>query len=92
VLASVASTLVAIADNMEEAVSGVKGELAVKPYGTDLRTLESTAQKIINVMRSIRSVQDLGLFRVIGRPNLNFRVNREGLTDRTFISVTMTYS
>jgi cobalt-zinc-cadmium resistance protein CzcA len=66
-----------IADNMEEAVSGVKGELAVKLYGTDLRTLESTAQKIINVMRSIPGVEDLGLFRVIGQPNLNFKVNRD---------------
>jgi cobalt-zinc-cadmium resistance protein CzcA len=66
-----------IADNMEEAVSGVKGELAVKLYGTDLRTLESTAQKIINVMRSIRGVEDLGLFRVIGQPNLNFQVDRD---------------
>jgi cobalt-zinc-cadmium resistance protein CzcA len=66
-----------IADNMEEAVSGVKGELAVKLYGSDLRTLESTAQKIINVMRSIPGVEDRGLFRVIGQPNLNFRVNRD---------------
>ena len=66
-----------IADNMEEAVSGVKGELAVKLYGTDLRTLEGTAQKIIGVMRSIPGVEDLGLFRVIGQPNLNFEVNRE---------------
>ncbi len=66
-----------IADNMEEAVSGVKGELAVKLYGTDLRTLESTAQKIINVMRSIPGVEDLGLFRVIGQPNLNFTVDRD---------------
>jgi len=66
-----------IADNMEEAVSGVKGELAVKLYGTDLRTLEGTAQKIIGVMRSIPGVADLGLFRVIGQPNLNFTVNRE---------------
>ncbi len=66
-----------IADNMEEAVSGVKGELAVKLYGSDLRTLESTAQKIINVMRPIPGVQDLGLFRVIGQPNLNFKVNRD---------------
>ena len=51
-----------IADNMEEAVSGVKGELAVKLYGADLRTLESTAQKIIDVMRTIPGVQDLGCF------------------------------
>ena len=66
-----------IADNMEEAVSGVKGELAVKLYGTDLRTLESTAQKIIDVMRTIPGVEDLGLFRVIGQPNLNFKVDRD---------------
>ena len=66
-----------ISDNMEEAVSGVKGELAVKLYGTDLRVLESTAQQIIDVMRGVKGVQDLGLFRVIGQPNLNFTVDRD---------------
>ncbi len=65
-----------IADNMEEAVSGVKGELAVKLFGPDLRQLEATAQEIINVMRTVPGVEDLGLFRVIGQPNLNFTVNR----------------
>ncbi len=66
-----------IADNMEEAVSGVKGELAVKIYGDDLRTLEEKGDEIVNTMRSIQGVQDLGLFRVIGQPNLNLTVNRE---------------
>jgi len=66
-----------IADNMEEAVSGVKGELALKLFGSDLRTLEATAQEIINVMRTVPGVEDLGLFRVIGQPNLNFTVDRE---------------
>jgi cobalt-zinc-cadmium resistance protein CzcA len=66
-----------ISDNMEEAVSGVKGELAVKLYGTDLRTLEATAEQIISVMRGVKGVQDLGLFRVIGQPNLNFTVDRD---------------
>ncbi|HLJ16342.1 MAG TPA: CusA/CzcA family heavy metal efflux RND transporter [Bryobacteraceae bacterium] len=65
-----------IADNMEEAVSGVKGELAVKIYGDDLKTLEATGDKIVNIMRTIRGIQDLGLFRVIGQPNLNFVVDR----------------
>jgi cobalt-zinc-cadmium resistance protein CzcA len=65
-----------IADNMEEAVSGVKGELAVKIYGDDLRTLEAKGQEVINVMRGIPGVQDLGLFRVIGQPNLNLTVDR----------------
>jgi cobalt-zinc-cadmium resistance protein CzcA len=66
-----------IADNMEEAVSGVKGELAVKIYGDDLKLLESKADEILGVMSKIRGVQDLGVFRVIGQPNLNLTVNRE---------------
>ncbi len=65
-----------IADNMEEAVSGVKGQLAVKIYGDDLRTLEGKGEEIVNLMRKIPGVQDLGLFRVIGQPNLNLEVNR----------------
>ena len=66
-----------IADNMEEAVSGVKGELAIKVYGDDLRTLEEKGDQIVNVMSHIRGVQDLGLFRVIGQPNLNLAVDRK---------------
>ena len=66
-----------ISDNVEEAVSGVKGELAVKLYGTDLKTLEEKGDEIVNVMSKVRGVADLGLFRVIGQPNLNFVVDRE---------------
>ena len=66
-----------IADNMEEAVSGVKGQLAVKIYGDDLKTLEATGEQIVGVLREVRGVTDLGLFRVIGQPNLEFTVNRE---------------
>jgi cobalt-zinc-cadmium resistance protein CzcA len=66
-----------IADNMEEAVSGVKGELAIKIYGSDLQKLEQTGDQIVNVMRNIKGIEDLGLFRVIGQPNLNFRVDRD---------------
>jgi cobalt-zinc-cadmium resistance protein CzcA len=66
-----------IADNMEEAVSGVKGELAIKIFGTDLKELEGKGEEIVKVMSSIPGVQDLGLFRVIGQPNLNISVDRE---------------
>jgi cobalt-zinc-cadmium resistance protein CzcA len=65
-----------IADNMEEAVSGVKGELAIKVYGDDLKTLEEKGDQIVSVMRTVRGVQDLGLFRVLGQPNLNLTVDR----------------
>ena len=66
-----------ISDNVEEAVSGVKGELAVKIYGDDLRTLEEKGNQIVSIMSKISGVADLGLFRVIGQPNLNYTVNRE---------------
>src|SRR5581483_5322765 len=65
-----------IADNMEEAVSGVKGELAIKIYGDDLKTLEQKGDEIVSVMHKISGVQDLGLFRVLGQPNLNLTVDR----------------
>ena len=65
-----------IADNMEEAVSGVKGELAIKIYGDDLKVLEAKGEEIVNVMRTVRGIADLGLFRVIGQPNLEFTVDR----------------
>ena len=66
-----------ISDNLEEAVSGVKGALAVKIYGDDLKTLEAKGDQIVGIMRDIRGVQDLGLFRVLGQPNLNFEVDRD---------------
>ena len=66
-----------IADNMEEAVSGVKGQLAIKIYGDDLKTLEATGDKIVNVMKTVPGIADLGLFRVIGQPNLEFTVDRD---------------
>jgi cobalt-zinc-cadmium resistance protein CzcA len=65
-----------IADNMEEAVSGVKGQLAIKVYGEDLRVLESTGERIVNVMHTVQGIADLGLFRIIGQPNLEFVVDR----------------
>jgi len=66
-----------ISDNMEEAVSGVKGELAVKLYGDDLRTLEHTAELVQAQMATVPGIADLGIFRVIGQPNLNLQVDRE---------------
>jgi cobalt-zinc-cadmium resistance protein CzcA len=66
-----------ISDNMEEAVSGVKGELAVKLYGDDLRKLEETADKIQAQMATVKGVGDLGIFRIVGQPNLNLQVDRK---------------
>src|SRR5579871_5592392 len=66
-----------IEDNMEEAVSGVKGALATKIFGDDLRLLEEKADEIVAIMRGVKGVEDLGVFRVLGQPNLNVSVDRE---------------
>ncbi len=66
-----------IEDNMEEAVSGVKGELAIKMYGDDLKVLEEKGDEVVDIMRHIRGIEDLGLFRVLGQPNLNITVDRQ---------------
>jgi len=66
-----------IADNMEEAVSGVKGQLATKVYGDDLRILEDKGDQIISIISRIKGIEDLGLFRVLGQPDLNFAVDRK---------------
>ena len=66
-----------IADNMEEAVSGVKGELATKVYGDDLKVLEDKADQIVGQMRQVHGIEDLGVFRVLGQPNLEIHVDRE---------------
>jgi cobalt-zinc-cadmium resistance protein CzcA len=65
-----------IEDNMEEAVSGVKGALATKIYGDDLKVLEEKSDEIVTIMRGVRGVEDLGIFRVLGQPNLNVKVDR----------------
>ncbi len=66
-----------IEDNMEEAVSGVKGELATKVYGDDLKVLEDTANQIVGILRGVRGVEDLGVLQVLGQPNLNVTVDRQ---------------
>jgi len=65
-----------IEDNMEEAVSGVKGELATKVYGSDLNTLEDLASQIAGVMGRVRGITDLGVFQVTGQPDLDVTVDR----------------
>ncbi len=66
-----------IEDNMEEAVSGVKGELATKVYGSDLHVLEDTANQVAAVMSHVRGIEDLGVLNVTGQPDLDYVVDRQ---------------
>ena len=66
-----------IEDNVGETVSGLKGGSGAKIYGDDLGVLEKKGEEITNVLNSVPGIQDLGLFRVIGQPNLNFTIDRK---------------
>jgi cobalt-zinc-cadmium resistance protein CzcA len=65
-----------IQDNIEEAVSGVKGANSVKIIGPNLETLTKLATQVRDEMRQVRGVTDLGIFPVLGQPNLNIKVDR----------------
>jgi heavy metal efflux system protein len=65
-----------IQDNVEEALSGVKGANSVKIIGPNLNVLEHYADLVQHEMRQVRGMEDLGIFHIVGQPNLNIKVNR----------------
>jgi cobalt-zinc-cadmium resistance protein CzcA len=66
-----------IRDNVEEALSGVKGANSVKLFGSDLDVLEQNGEKIANILRSVRGIQNVGVFHIVGQPNLEIEIDRE---------------
>ncbi len=66
-----------IQDNVQEAMSGVKAENSIKLFGTDLKLMEKKAIEIEEVMKGVRGVKDLGIFRLLGQPNLVIQVDRQ---------------
>lgn len=66
-----------IQDNVQEGLSGVKGANSVKIIGPDLVTLEKLATQVKSVMSTVDGVADLGIFNILGQPNLNIKINRE---------------
>src|SRR5262249_40365574 len=65
-----------IQDNVEEGLSGVKGANSIKIIGPDLAVLEGIAAEAKRELSQVRGITDLGIFRVLGQPNLNSRVDR----------------
>jgi heavy metal efflux system protein len=66
-----------IQDNVEEALSGVKGANSVKVIGPNLAEDEKLGKEIYDQMAQVRGIQDLGIFHVLGQPNLDITVDRE---------------
>jgi cobalt-zinc-cadmium resistance protein CzcA len=75
-----------IKDNVEEALSGVKGELVVKVFGPELSVLQQKAGEIERVMRTIPGVADLAVERQFGQPQIRFAFDRDALA-RNGVSV-----
>jgi cobalt-zinc-cadmium resistance protein CzcA len=65
-----------IQDNVEEGLSGVKGANSAKIIGPDLKTLEQIARAALHEMAQVQGIADLGVFWVLGQPNLNIRIDR----------------
>ncbi|MDR3447788.1 MULTISPECIES: CusA/CzcA family heavy metal efflux RND transporter [unclassified Dyella] len=65
-----------IQDNIEEGLSGVKGANSVKIVGPELPELERLADQVMHQMQQVRGIQDLGVFHVLGQPNLNITIDR----------------
>ena len=69
-----------ISDNVEEALSGVKGALVLKLYGEDLKILTQKAQQFKEILSGVRGVEDLGVFEETGQPNINITVDRDKIS------------
>lgn len=65
-----------IRDNVEEALSGVKGANSVKLFGSDLQTLETTGARVVNILKSVRGIENVGLFHIVGQPNMEIQIDR----------------
>jgi len=64
-----------ITDNVEEAASGVKGSIAVKIYGTDLKLMEAKARQVNDILQTVPGIDDLGALRNIGQPELQVELD-----------------
>ncbi len=65
-----------IRDNVEEALSGVKGANSIKLFGNDLAQLERTGQRVVNILNTVPGISNAGLFHIVGQPNLEIQIDR----------------
>lgn len=68
-----------IQDNVEEALSGVKGEIAIKIFGSDLGILEQKANQVVNVLNTVQGATDVEAIRISGNSELDITLNRSKL-------------
>ena len=66
-----------IQDNVNEALSGVKGENSVKIYGSDLEILAQKAHEVVTQLKKVRGIEDENILKELGQPTLNIQIDRE---------------
>ena len=66
-----------IRDNVSEAVAGVPAALAVKIFGSDFNVLDSSATKVMKILKNIDGVEDLGVIRNLGQPEFRIELNQQ---------------
>lgn len=66
-----------ISDNIEEAVSGVKGSICVKIFGDSLNYMEDKANEVYNVLRTVNGIADLGVIKNLGQPELDIDLDQQ---------------
>lgn len=66
-----------IMDNVEEAVSGVKGSICVKVFGDSLNYMEDKCQQVYDQLKTVRGIEDLGVIKNIGQPEIRIDLNQE---------------
>jgi heavy metal efflux system protein len=68
-----------IMDNVEEAVSGVKGSICVKIYGDSLDYMEDQSQRVYSILKTVNGIEDLGIIRNIGQPELDIDLQQDAM-------------
>ncbi|HVM88330.1 MAG TPA: CusA/CzcA family heavy metal efflux RND transporter [Puia sp.] len=66
-----------IMDNVEEAVSGVKGSICVKIYGDSLNYMEDKINDVFNILKDVKGIEDLGVIHNIGQPELDVNLDQQ---------------
>ena len=65
-----------IMDNVEEAVSGVKGSICVKVYGDSLDYMEGKVNEVYNILKGVRGIDDLGVIHNVGQPEIDVNLDQ----------------
>jgi heavy metal efflux system protein len=66
-----------IRDNVEEALSGVKGANSIKIRGNDLNVLEDAGKRVAEILKTVPGIENVGLFHIVGQPNLEIEIDRK---------------